>query len=637
MQHRRTQWRQLERPPPPGVQEGVFEKMADIKRTGYQMGLAWFHVPGHPLATPIFDWADTHDLPLMVMLHYGWEPRMVFDQYAENPTLWLEKNTKRARLWAEKMQGHPSIRGVILGNETSPHIGTAKFISRWPAPASDTVKKLAADERHLGAEEESATKSTNPKTGVVPATGTPSAFWRIIIRKELADQYGNDIAALNRNWRTRFANFEEIDIPAADSGGWSDLRHIGRKHFAIIMDTLIRDGFKPILGNSVYYNSKHSRPDPFTWRACKEYTAAGWDDVEALFPLWAIKAAADTTPLPLFNSEFHLYHDTYNYRGSPEISRYRYLTSALLGEYWTASFQHGKWTKPAVAANHAQTPAVLRDLEKSQRYFRALARAYQNADLNVLLTEENWFASAESTGLYGTGGTGDFDPTQLNYNELRDLLRRKSGGNFTDGNPFAEVYARMAMTGNPWRYYMENDLTGLKDGTLVVWSPLLKPETARALAALPDEVRLIFVDAVPTLDIYRQPLPAGLLKTLTARGEIKKMNLLETAFKPSPIMRSEYQKFTQLRYWKFKRPEGKVAYDVPCAQLEVRSAETPEGHLVAILNNTDKNLSAPMPWSNGNYLATDLLTGGELSASAARKEQTFGPFAVRLFRLNSVR
>lgn len=120
---------------------------------------------------------------------------------------------------------------------------------------------------------------------------------------------------------------------------------------------------------------------------------------------------------------------------------------------------------------------------------------------------------------------------------------------------------------------------------------------------------------------------------MTARGKIVKLGRLETAFKASPIMRPEYQKLGQVAHSKYKHPASRALYDVPYARLEVRSAETPEGHLVAIVNNSAKATSAPMPWSNSNYRATDLISGEELSASDARNPQNFTPFAVRLFRL----
>lgn len=615
----------------PEILEANFEKMTEIREHGFHMAMPWFKVPGHSLATPIFEWADANKMPLMLMLHQGWEPRMAFDRYAEDPALWLENNVKRARRWAERIEGHSSVRGVILGNETIPHVGTPLFLSRWPNP---TATNLTATERHLGAEEEDGGKASEGRTTFIPATKDPSAFWNNIIRPELAKQYANDIAALNRHWGTRFGSFAEVDLPAADSGGWHDLRHIARKHFAIIMDTLIREGFKPSLGKGISYSSKHSRPDPFTWRACKEINTVGWDDVEAHFPLWVLKAAADTTPLPLFNSELHLYHDTFNYRGSAALSRYRYLTSALLGEYWTASFKYDNWkSNPEVLENHAQTTAALRDLEKTAPYLRALARAYQNADLSVLLTEENWFVSTEPKGMYGTDDAAGFDAAKLDYNDLRDLLRRKMVVNFMDDNPFAEVYARLAMLGRPWRYFLENDLSDFNGSTLVVWSPLLKLETAHALAALPAGVRLLFVDAVPVSDPYRHPLPADLVRTLSTRGKVVPMNQLEKAITASSIIHPEYQKLSTIRRWKLKRPASRIPYDVPYARLEVRSAETPLGHLAVILNNSDESASAPLPWASGRYRATDLLTGETLSSDAARRNHEFAPYAVRLFRL----
>ncbi len=161
------------------------------------------------------------------------------------------------------------------------------------------------------------------------------------------------IAALNAAWRTDYGSFDEVGEPADDSPGWVDCRRFGRERFAAFYGYLFDRGLRPALGEKLYGNK--TSLDPFLHRACRWATMTCWDDLVAAYPLWKIRCAADTTGKPLFNSELHLYNDEYAYGPSAERSRYRYFTSALLGEYLTASFAWGMWKKPEIAAIHGAT------------------------------------------------------------------------------------------------------------------------------------------------------------------------------------------------------------------------------------------------------------------------------------------
>jgi len=563
---------------PERIRENI-ESLQEVNRQGFQMASRFFSIWGYPAVDKLLEWTDENDFPFVVMIQ-GCDyvsPRGMWnlERYAEDPS--SARVVRLSKRWANAIKGHPSVRGVILGNEVRPRLG-----------------------RH----------ENSP------------LFWNVI-RSDLKARYKTNIAELNRNWSTQYTTFDEIGFPPPGSGGYHDLLQIARRHFIGYYDTLIRDGFKPILGDSVFYCSKHSRPDPFTWRASREISAASWDDIVAYFPLWVIKASADTTSLPLFNSELHLYHERHDYYGSAALSRYRYLTSALLGEYWTCNFGLMGWEgkKPEVVSNHEQTLSALRDLQNSHKYFRALAKAYQEADLNVLVTEENWHYKADERLQRAIESKSRIISFVVNYED----------------NPFGEVYARMSVLGRPWRYCLENYLPDLRQGTLVIWSPALKLQTAQQLADLPGDVRLVFVDAIAEKDPYGRRLPAPLIGKLRTRSEVRRMSDLQNAFEPSEIMHSDYEKIVNVSYPSWSGMlGGRYEFGVPYSQLEARSAKTPEGHLVAIINNVDRNVSAAMPWADGGFTATDVISGESIAPEQANIERVFSPFEVKLYMLKTV-
>ena len=376
------------------------------------------------------------------------------------------------------------------------------------------------------------------------------------------------------------------------SPGQVDCRRYARQCFARFYGTLLDKGLRTALGD-LLYGSKTSL-DPFLHRVCRAMSVTCWDDALAQHPLWRIKCAADTIGKPLFNAELHLYHDTYQFFPSPEQSRYRYFTSALLGEYLTASFAWGQWQKPEIQQVHAATPGILTDLRRLQQPLCRLAQAYQRADLAALVTESNYY---------------------------------RPGIDDEQRHPLALLYAHRSALGRPWRYLLENDLDTMTGGTLVVWSDQLTPAVATTLTELPAAVQILAVGALPTSDEYARPLPAATQRALKARLRVMPLAQLASTLTPAPNLPDEYRSVGTVAYKWWSQERGHFQYAVPYCLLEVRQTATAEGTLVAVVNNTTEPQAAPPPWPA--QAKVEELTGARETDGLQRL--TLRPLEVRVF------
>lgn len=551
--------------------DSTLNQLRRIQTDGFQMASPWASVWGLSSADAVFGWADQHRMPLVLTVQ-GWEfgkpgTMATYEQIVDPAK---GKNLALAKKWAEKISEYECVRGVMLGNETWPTVGTPEIAPR---------------------------------------------FWGAI-RRTLKKQYRGKIELLNANWRSNYEGFDQVTLPSADSPGYSDLRRIARRYCARFYDALIRKGFRPMLGNRIFYSTKSSRPDPFLAREAREFTCLAWDDVTALFPLWALKATADTTNLPLMNGEMHLYHDRYNYHGSASISRYRYFTSALMGEYWTASFTSSAWTKEKTRAVHFRTKSILKDLKTLDAPLRLLAKAYQKTNLQVLITEENWFYAE------------DGEP-----NVAMSRLRSAFVGNF-ESNPLAKIYSRMAMTGRLWNFLLEDDLERVGRGIVVVQSPALKRETAKRLSTLPKKVKIVFVNEIPGRDEYRRPLPSGVLQDLVTRAAVVPLSELTEylggELEEFPVFLEE----ANVTYQTWDRSEGRSAgYRVPYPRLELRKASGRSAIWLAVINHTPRAVSSNVPWADDEGEAVEPLTGRTVRVGRRGESVAFRPFETRIFRV----
>ncbi len=452
--------------------------------------------------------------------------------------------------WARVLQGHKSVAGVILGNEVGPDIGSPK-----DAPVLWHDFRTWLKNRH------------------------------------------KSIKNLNTAWKTNFSSFDEIDNPVKDSPGKVDVRRYAQIRFADFYGVLLDKAFRPVLGEKLY--GQKTSLDPFMHRACNRNTMVCWDDVVADFPLWEIKCAADTSSKPLFNSELHLYNDGFEYAPSVEASRYRYFTSALLGEYMTASFAWGQWQKPEIARIHSATPGILTDLKRVKDYCREISKNYKDSELAVLVTEENYYRAAASP--------------------QEQMLK-----------PLPVLYAKMSALGRPWRYILEDDLSKFKKGTIVIWTNGMKQASAKLLVSMPRTVKLVAIGSAPQSDEYSNPLPGSLKAGLQKRCEIVNSIEKSKALLTQKGLPSQYQQIENVGYLVWSPERGHISCAVPNAALEVKWVRNDDGLVLAIINNTRKTKSAPLPWSTGQKRVIDLLTKKSLT-TAEKNNTQFGPLGVRMF------
>lgn len=441
--------------------------------------------------------------------------------------------------WARALQGHPCVAGVLLGNEVGP--GGPELFRDHP--------------RFL------------------------SAF-----QQWLQETHG-DLETLNGRWGTAYSEWTQVRPPGAGEPGFVDVTRFLRLRFAAFYNAIVAQVLRPILGDKLY--GSKGGASPYILRQMPAYSVCSWDDLLANWPLWKTKLLVDTTGLPVFNSELHLYHDDYEYNPSPELSRYRYFTSALLGEWMTASFSWGGWNKPQVARVHAATPGILADLRALEPTLRAFND--QTPAFSVLVTEGN-------------------------QDGLLD-------------HPTLEVaYAHAATTGLPWSFVADLNLDRLQAPVLVVDSPWLTEQAARQLVALAEHKRIIFVGPVPRCDEYGQPLPEALQGALARSERLASWAQLRNLV-PGVQMPEAYREVVGVPYLWWSPERGHFEFPVWYPRLEGRLAVADGRTLVAVINHTKEDVTAPLAFVKPGQLTMDLLTGVEVNPSRV----SFGPLAVRVF------
>ncbi len=430
---------------------------------------------------------------------------------------------------------------------------------------------------------------------VAPTLGDPkkSPIMWSQFRAWLRDRYGL-VANLNSHWGSDYASFEDVSTPESGSPGLLDYNRYAELRFAGFYDAIVNKGLKPVLGNALYGNKTNL--DPFLHQACRAMTMCCWDDLNSQYPMWRIKLAADTTGKPLFNAELHLYEDNYNYGASIPHSRYRYFMSALLGEHATASFAWGQWNKPETRKVANATPHILSDLKNTQAASALIARAYQKSDLMVLVTRRVYEDEADGKG----------------------------------GGVLESLYAHMGALGEPWRYLLETDIRKARKGTLIIPEGQISQQDAQAIVNLPPSVRVYYLHAVPTEDEYGLPLSKDMIRSLQKSGRILAIKHLISAIAPNSGLPQDYRNIGDVSYLGWRPSRGFFGYPVSYCLAQVFRARTRNGWVMAVVNNSDHDITAPAPWSMNNKVM-DILTGG-----APRIERNrallMPPFSVQLFQ-----
>ena len=542
-------------PPPAPMQHGVVHYLPEtpeqspgqlraIAADGYNMLIlsSWvWTVPteGSDLrrvAQVTLDWCDRNHMAVWLLHNIQWSsPGEGGDIEAAltDPTAAARRSLQP---WAEVLRGHPCVAGVLLGNEVAP--GGPELFGEHP--------------RYLAAFQE----------------------W-------LTGKHG-DISALNRRWKTSQDAFTRVRPPFR-GGALHDVRRFNRAQFARFYDSIARDVLRPVLGDKLY--GSKGGASPYILRQMPHYTVCSWDDLVANWPLWRTKLLVDTAGLPVFNSELHLYHDEFSFGPSRELSRYRYFTGALLGEWMTASFNWGAWSKPEIAAVHAATPTALADLRALEPVLRAFGR--EPPAFSILVTE------ATEDGI--------------------------------ENHPRLEIaYAHAATTGLPWSFITDMDLDDLTAPTLLVDTPWLTQQAARRLAEIAATRQVVFVGDPPAVDEYGLPLAADPAQCAHTIADW----LALPAVVPALRMPGPYTEIVDVPYVWWSPERGHFHFPVRYPRLEARQAVLDGVRYTAMVNHTREEVVAPAPDFSAQSSLADALTGRPEDCGALR----FGPLEVKVLR-----
>lgn len=488
------------------------------------------------VAQATLDWCDHNRMAVWLLHNIQWNsPGEGGDIEAAltDPTAAARRSLEP---WAEVLKGHPCVVGVLLGNEVAP--GGPELLDGHP--------------RYLAALQE----------------------W-------LAGRHG-DTATLNQRWQTALDTFAQVRPPFRGAA-LHDVRRFNRAQFARFYDAIVRDVLRPVLGD-LLYGSKGGASS-YILRQMPHYTVCSWDDLVANWPLWRTRLLVDTTDLPVFNSELHLYHDEFSFGPSRELSRYRYLTGALLGEWMTASFNWGAWSKPEIAAVHAATPATLSDLRTVEPVLRAFGQPAPA--FSILVTE------ATEDGI--------------------------------QNHPRLEIaYAHAATTGLPWSFITDVDLHRLQAPTLLVDTPWLTQEAAEQLAEIATTRRVVFVGDPPAVDEYGLRLAADLTPSAHTIADWSAL----PAVVPALRMPGQYTEIVDVPHFWWSPEKGHFHFPVRYPRLEARQAVSDGVRYTAIINHTRDDVVAPAPFVAVKEHLVDALSGRLEDPGTLR----FGPLEVKVLR-----
>ena len=481
------------------------------------------------------DWCDANDMYVVLELNYQYGKNEDREAYYNDPVGSLPGSFQ---IWVNLAKYHFSLIGVTLGNEVG--IGTPS-----PGEEPDMPNYLAG------------------------------------FRDYLLESHGT-LEALNTAWGSSYTDINDVNFPADTDAGYDDLYRFGLiqlgRYYSEIYDHYYKSD--PVLGPNLIYGSEGGTIKD----AYGDYPASTvvvYDDLMAYYPAWYIKAASETTSKPSFNTEIHLYNDFYNYHESNEITRFRYFTDPLQGEWMNSSFAWGQWNEPLEASIHAETPGVLADVKRLEPQLRLFNTESRQSRLGVLMMRELLY---------------------MNYYKQPDY----------DPDPMTRAYSVMAATGRPWRFVKDLDLPDGQLDDLVLWSSDEMPiSTLDAIVALPPSVSVHLVGALPTKTEYGLSLPPAKITELSNRidSTYSTDNDALNAF-VDPELPAYCHNIVDIQrlYWN-PAPLGHFWYYLPYPEIEARKAVDTNGNMVVVLINHSENpVTLPtgpsLPWYDAAMMSS---------------------------------
>lgn len=503
-------------------------------------------------------WCDEHDM-IVWLLHnvqFGNHPKL------DRAYLDTESVKDRMQNWARLLKGHSSVRGILLGNETSP-LAAIKQADTW----EQKHPRFMAGFRHY-----------------------------------LLQQHGT-LTNLNRHWGTAFNDLGEITFPAGENAAaWRpkgfdnplglvyamkrfrdpvfvDMARYARLQFARYHETIIADYLKPILGDTLDYASKINNGNPYTNRAVDSYTVASWDEVMTKTPPHLVQMLVDTlwipTGKPVYDSEIHLYHDKHDYKPTPSSIRYTVFRHHVQGQFMASSYNWHGWTEPEIRKLHQGALPVFRDVRQQLGVLGYFRESRRSAPIKVLVTEFNRTTArwpTDRADRFGHGGV-------------------------------VHAYANIAALGRQWQYILDWDLHRVQAGdTVVVASHALTRAALHDLVALPEACTIVLIGKTPPSNDWGRPHPASDMQALLRRSEvISGWSELDRVVEPLLALPEPMRQVDVIDCWAYNRKLQQYRYAVPAPRLELRWADAGDDHrLLAVLNHSaGRTVESTLPWSEG--------------------------------------
>jgi hypothetical protein len=551
----------------PETADQAIEQLQQFKKQGFNSikipSWAWtVPTPDSPLArkaSATLDWCDANQMKVWLLenIQYG-----SASQGGDLNRVLADPLLKRNVLepWLELLKNRPCFQGMLLGNEVGP-IHLDKLTDENPA-------------------------------------------YFAAFKDYLLKTHGN-LATLNKRWKCDIQNMDVLPALTKQSPGYIDYLRFANQHFAALYDAWFEQLVKPALGSDYLYGSK-ANENPYLQRACQSFTVYSWDDMMANLPPHVVRLGTDTvsqiTGRPMYNSEMHLYHDKMAFAPTPSLTRYRYLLSAIQGEWKTASYDNKSWTKEKTQRQHQ---AGIDAIAESKR-LEPLLKLFNNrmdAPVAMLVTEGNMHWSS--------------DPDIPN-----------------EGSAYgaALAYPWLTSLGHPWRYVLDQDLSQVtKPKALILSTPWLTAQTIESLKQWPKDIQIIAIGSIPVNDEWFVPHSQTDRQWLHDRVTLVDVwGNLHTRLPAIDGLPDQATKVIMGRFhwWSSKRGSYKIKY--PFAQLEVRHLKSPDCELVLMItHDRDVELTVDLPWAQGAKVIEH--TGKQLGRIIDSQSVSISGNDVRLF------